>query len=202
MANYTIDSMTYGSNTYTFTIPFGTCADGKTTQTKTVACTNFTALETGARIAVKFTYGNEYTAPTLKVNDFAAKAISWAGGSNNLSSLPANAVLDFVFDGTQWVVIGTVFDDSYSCTSLTTSNIVNDGMTITQTIQAAEGSIDELYAAYAISCDGTISSEDTISAYDFYENGTALSSKYAAKDHTHALNYSYDTSTKILTISN
>lgn len=106
MANYTIDSMTYGSNTYTFTVPFGTCSVAGDKATKSVACTNFTALEAGARVAVKFTYANRHSAPTLNVNSTGAKTITWAGGTHLIDAWEAGSVIDFVYDGTNWCIVG------------------------------------------------------------------------------------------------
>jgi hypothetical protein len=106
MANYTIDSMTYGSNTYTFTVPFGTCSTAGSTAAKSVACTNFTALETGARVAVKFTYTNSHSAPTLNVNNTGAKTITWVGGTHITRAWNAGSVIDFVYDGTNWCIVG------------------------------------------------------------------------------------------------
>ena len=105
MANYTIDSMTYGSDTYTFTVPFGTCATAGSTAAKSVTCTNFTALETGARVAVKFTYANGYSAPTLNVNSTGAKTIKF-GGFSATRAWAAGSIIDFVYDGTYWWVVG------------------------------------------------------------------------------------------------
>ena len=61
MANYNIDSLTYGSDNYTFSIPYGTCTTSGGTDQKIVECSNFLALETGSIIAVKFTNGISYS---------------------------------------------------------------------------------------------------------------------------------------------
>ena len=105
MAN-TINSLTYGSNTYTFSMPYGTCATAAATAAKVVTINNF-SLETGARITVKFTYANTVASPTLNINNTGARSIYWHG-----AALPddqywkADAVLDFVYNGSQWDLIG------------------------------------------------------------------------------------------------
>ena len=105
MAN-TINSLTYESNTYTFSMPYGTCATAAATAAKVVTINNF-SLETGARITVKFTYANTVASPTLNINNTGARPIYWHG-----AALPddqywkAGAVLDFVYNGSQWDLIG------------------------------------------------------------------------------------------------
>jgi hypothetical protein len=75
MANKVIDSMTYGSDTYTISTPYGTCSTAAATAAKTVTCANFVALETGAKVTVLFTYANSVANPTLNVNGTGAKYI-------------------------------------------------------------------------------------------------------------------------------
>lgn len=113
MANYTIDSMTYGSNTYTFTVPYGTCGNAVNMAKKTVTCANFTKLETGARIAVKFTYANSASSPTLNVNQTGDKPIL-APGHAITDAWTAGSVIDFVYDGTNWCVAGHGVKLTYS----------------------------------------------------------------------------------------
>lgn len=67
--------MTYGSDTYTISTPYGTCSTGASTAAKTVTCANFVALETGAKVTVHFTYANSVANPTLNVNGTGAKYI-------------------------------------------------------------------------------------------------------------------------------
>lgn len=75
---------------------YGTCATGASTAAKVVVLENFD-LYTGAEIAVKFTYGNTASSPTLNVNNTGAIAIS---GSN----WSAGAVVGFIYNGTNWVI--------------------------------------------------------------------------------------------------
>lgn len=77
MANKIIDSLTYGSDNYTFTIPFGICATQDQDPDKEVVCPNFTALEPGARIAVLFQEGSTASdGLTLNVNNLGPISIS------------------------------------------------------------------------------------------------------------------------------
>lgn len=105
MANKIIDSLTYGSDSYTFSTPYGTCATSAATAAKVVTCANFLVLEAGARVAVKFTYANSASAPTLNVNGTGAKTIKCTGFT--LTNMwAAGSVIDFIYDGTNWCVAG------------------------------------------------------------------------------------------------
>lgn len=87
-------------------ILYGTTNTAAGTQVKEVSISNF-ELVTGVVIAVKFTVTNTYTTPQLNVNKTGAKPIKYRGG--NLSSadvLSANRIYQFVYDGTNWELIG------------------------------------------------------------------------------------------------
>lgn len=111
MAN-AVDSLTYGGNTYVLTIPYGTCGTAAGTAVKTVSVTNF-SLETGARVSVKFTYANSVASPTLNVNSTGAKNIYWHGAALTSDQYwQAGAVLDFVYNGTQWEIVSVAKDNN------------------------------------------------------------------------------------------
>lgn len=111
MAN-AINSFAYNSNTYTFTLPFGTCSTAAGTAAKAVTVDSF-SLEAQARVSVKFTYANSAASPTLNVNGTGAKAIYWHGAALPSSQYwEAGAVLDFVYNGTQWELIGVAKDNN------------------------------------------------------------------------------------------
>lgn len=120
MANKVIDSLTYGSDTYTFSTPYGTCGAAAGTQAKTVTCPNFTVLETGARVAVKFTYANTHASPTLNVNSTGAKAIAVTGFSLT-NAWAANSIVEFIYDGTNWRVVGHNVDTDTNTDTKVTS---------------------------------------------------------------------------------
>jgi len=87
---------------------YGTCATAAATQAKAVTCANF-ALYSGARIQVTFTYANTYVsgAVTLNVNSTGAKNIyigNAVTSSTNLLLWAAGAKMEFVYDGTGWVL--------------------------------------------------------------------------------------------------
>lgn len=83
--------------------PYSTCSTAAATAAKTVSITGFT-LCTGATVLVKFDNTNSATSPTLNINSTGDKPIKWKGVSNNI--LDANVYYEFIYDGTNWMVIG------------------------------------------------------------------------------------------------
>lgn len=57
---------------------YGTSSTSASTAAKSVSCSNY-ILTSGERIAVKFTYANTASNPTLNVNNKGAKSIYWNG---------------------------------------------------------------------------------------------------------------------------
>ena len=100
-----IDGVTFdGSAAITH---YGTCATAAGTAAKTVACTNYT-LVTGSRIIVKFTVTNTAANPTLNVNSTGAKAIQYRGSAITAGILSANRTYAFVYDGTNYQLVGDI----------------------------------------------------------------------------------------------
>lgn len=89
---------------------YGTCSTAAATAAKTVALTGFT-LVAGARVQVKFTVTNTASSPTLNVNSTGAKAIMYRGSAITAGYLAANRVYEFVYDGTNWELIGDINTD-------------------------------------------------------------------------------------------
>lgn len=121
----TVDGMLFnGSGNITH---YGTCGSSAATVAKVVTLAGF-ELATGARIAVKFTYSNTATNPTLNVNGTGAKAICYRGttavsGTSNYYRWQANDVVEFIYDGTNWIIVGwqTYAYYAYSATSATSA---------------------------------------------------------------------------------
>lgn len=105
MANYTIDSLTYGSNKYTLTLPLGSCSTEAATAAKVITCPNFLVLDAGARIAIMFTYANTADNATLNVNNLGARAIRPAYQHQSQSCFltwAPQSIVEFIYDGTYW----------------------------------------------------------------------------------------------------
>lgn len=109
MATKVINSLTFG-DTYVFTTPYATSSTGASTQAKVATLTpnsNF-SLETGVRVAVKFSAENTASSPTLNVNGSGAKTIQFRGAAltSSLYRWAANSVVEFMYDGTYWQMLG------------------------------------------------------------------------------------------------
>ena len=99
-------------------IHFGTCSTAAATAAKVVSCTGFT-LATGAEITVQFTVTNSAASPTLNVNNTGAKAITYRNAAISAKYLAANRVYKFVYDGTNYELIGDVNTDTNTDTKVT-----------------------------------------------------------------------------------
>lgn len=87
---------------------YATCATAAETIAKVATVQNGTfTLDAGVKVSVKFTNANSVDSPTLNINSTGAKVIRWR--NNNLTESQywtANQIIDFVYDGTYWVMTG------------------------------------------------------------------------------------------------
>ena len=86
-------------------VHYAECSTAASTVAKTVSLTGFN-LVTGARIAIKFTVTNTASSPTLNVGGTGAKSIVYRGSAVSAGVLASNRVYEFIYDGTNWVLIG------------------------------------------------------------------------------------------------
>lgn len=86
-------------------VPYGICQTAAAVAAKEVACPGF-VLKTGASIKVKFTLTNTVANMTLNVNKTGAKPMKYHGGVLSNGYLSAKRILEFVYDGTNWEVVG------------------------------------------------------------------------------------------------
>jgi hypothetical protein len=84
---------------------YGVCSTAAATAAKTVDCQGF-KLETGASVKVKFTYTNTASSPTLNVASTGAKSIYSGGSAIAAGMLVADTVIEFVYDGTNYNMMG------------------------------------------------------------------------------------------------
>lgn len=107
---------------------FGTCSISAGTAAKTVSVTTGTfSLEAGARVSVKFSNVNTANFPTLNVGGTGAKNIFHKGSQITTGSNKAllAGVCDFIYDGTQWHLVGNYIDtDTITTYTANTSNLV------------------------------------------------------------------------------
>ena len=108
-------------NTY-----YGTSSTTAYTSTKDVTCSGY-ALTTGNRIAVKFSNRNTATSVYLNVNSTGAKQVYFRGAPIKAGFWDDGCVLDFVYDGTFYQVVGGVTRSKITYTSSTTSVALTAG---------------------------------------------------------------------------
>lgn len=101
---------------------FGVCSTAAGTAAKTVSIPSFN-LVAGARVTVKFDNTNTESNPTLNVTGTGAKSIMYKGSAISASKLEAGIVLDFVYDGTNYCVVGNLPPDSQQISSQDIENI-------------------------------------------------------------------------------
>ena len=91
----------------------GTCYTSSSTVAKTVSITGFT-LVTGAKITVLFNYKNTASNLTLNVSGTGAKPIYYKGAKMEAGMIEAGAVLELVYTGSYWRVVGDLAESSIS----------------------------------------------------------------------------------------
>lgn len=110
-ANITINgdtvSLSNGAPGASGKLLYGTSSTTASTATKAVICSDATELYAGFTITVKFSTANTALSPQLNVNSLGAKAI-WVDNAvtstSNCLFWNTNAVITFVYDGTQFLV--------------------------------------------------------------------------------------------------
>ena len=105
---------------------YGECDTAAATAEKAVVCNWFT-LVTGARIAVKFTNSNSASNPTLNVHGTGAKPIYYRGSAILASYLAANRTYEFIYNGTQYDLVGDINID----TGVTDVEVTGSGNAVT-----------------------------------------------------------------------
>jgi hypothetical protein len=120
------------------------CTDSDTTNKA------FTLIK-GVAINVKFTVTNTAASPTLNVNETGAKAIYYNGAAITAGYLKAGKVYQFVYNGTQWELVGDVdTDTNYRHTPSYTSTAPSSPTGGTSNLKIATGTgVNDLYVPVA-----------------------------------------------------
>lgn len=108
---------------------YATCSTAAATAAKTATVANGAtfSLFQGAKVSVKFTYANSAASPTLNVASTGAKAIWFAGAAlTSAQYWAANQVIDFVYDGSYWQVLGANKDNNTTYSAGTNVTISSD----------------------------------------------------------------------------
>lgn len=129
---------------------FGTCSIAAGTAAKTVSVTTGTfSLEAGARVSVKFSNANTANSPTLNVGGTGAKNIFHKGSQITTGSNKAllAGVCDFIYDGTQWHLVGNYIDtDTNTTYTANTSKLVTAPVQTVVSVGSAPTLGDEIAA--------------------------------------------------------
>lgn len=158
---------------YTFDKPyFGLCETAADTDVKVVTCDEF-VLKKGTLVAVQFTYENSNTTPSLNVNGTGSIAICGVNGYYMSTYMwRANQVVQFVYNGTWWIVL--------DCLPASTSNY---GITkLSNSVTSTSGSLAA--TPYAVKLAYDRSSWDSISltnALALAYGGTGATTAAAAR---------------------
>lgn len=113
-------------------ICYGTSSTGASTAQKAVTVsTGSFSLTAGRKIVVKFSNANTAGTPTLKVGTNAAKNIFNKGSQITTGSNKAllAGVCEFIYDGTQFHLIGSYIDTSAGGTAVTLNGVSKAGST-------------------------------------------------------------------------
>lgn len=136
---------------------YGTSSTAAATTAKvaTTAAGNLGALAAGQKVKIKFTYANTASAPTLNVDSKGAKSIKAYGTTAPTVWWKAGDVVEFTYDGTNWIMgatsgqieqlnndLGTnKKDDSVSLTVGTNITATTDGYVFITSATAANAGV-------------------------------------------------------------
>lgn len=106
--------------------PYGVCSTAAATAAKTVTLdySGTLSLFTGLTVRVKFSNSNTASSPTLNVNGTGAKAIK-SYGTTAATTWIAGQVIEFVYDGTNWLFDGIDAYTKGQSLSAATASAVN-----------------------------------------------------------------------------
>ena len=90
-------------------ILYANCTTAASTQVKTVSITGVAELYEGLSVRISFANAQTYNGqPTLQVNSLTAKSVIRRSGDNAAQyEWKAGDVLDFFYNGTNWVIVNS-----------------------------------------------------------------------------------------------
>lgn len=164
------------------TRPYAYCSTAASTAAKAVTLIGFEYFP-GASIIVKFTYANTASSPTLNVNSQGAKSIRYNGAAlTSAQYWSAGAVIEFVYDGSYFNVIGSVKDNNTTYTE--GAGIAFSGTTINHADTNTNISSDTSYGptANVSGTDGTTVKIPQITLDQFGHVKSVTERTYTSKD--------------------
>ncbi len=104
-------------------VKYGTCLTIGHLPEKSVKCENF-ILQSGSEVIVRFDFTNKSENPTLNVNDTGAKPIYYRGAAVSPSIIAATRTYLFVYNGSQYELVGDV-SNIYKDATMTDSGLIS-----------------------------------------------------------------------------
>lgn len=156
---------------------YGECSTAAATQAKTVTITDFpTTLTAGLSVRIKFTNGQTYAGtPTLQVNSTGAKSIYRSSSAGDQYMWYTGEVLDFVYDGTNWVAINEAVASTYyygvtklsSSTSSTSTSLAATPSAVKAAYDLANGKQASITASGILKGDGSGTVSAAVAGTDY-----------------------------------
>lgn len=135
-------------NKVTTNLGLFTCGTGASTATKTVSASKFVLME-GGSVKIKFTYANSAASPTLAIGTTAAKPIMFNGSAASASnSWGAGEIVEFFYDGTNWVGSSTSVSVSQNTSTGHTDITIGSTTTPVASVEEVSQLGQELNALY------------------------------------------------------
>lgn len=140
MANYRMNKIAIGSNTYECAEWYGDCSTQANTQVKSVSISGFDSgsLVKGVMVTVRFVNAQEYNgAPKLNVSSTGKKSILKDDGSQaGQYAWKALEYVTFIYDGTFWVMVDSIQATTTYWGKTKLSNTIADDATTALTPKA------------------------------------------------------------------
>ena len=155
IAEYSVNGIKFGTKAKADN--YAICSNSASTVAKTVTLDGFTLTE-GAQITVRFGNGNRASNPTLSVNGLTAKPLILCGANINTTTIKANDILTFVYDGTSFVGVGgmalrdgagNVISTTFSALTNRVASLESEISTIKTTYMKKSEYQNEVDTAYA-----------------------------------------------------
>lgn len=155
IADYSVNGIKFGTKAKADT--YAICSNSASTVAKTVTLDGFTLTE-GAQVTILFGNGNTASNPTLSVNGLTAKPLKLCGANVNTTTIKANDILTFVYDGTSFVGVGgmalrdgagNVISTTFSALTNRVASLESEIKTIKTTYMKKSEYQNEVDTAYA-----------------------------------------------------
>lgn len=187
---------------------YAECATAASTQAKVAnlvtdgdTTNNGFTLIKGVTVNVKFTYTNSAASPTLNVQSSGAKSIYYKGAAVPVNFLQANRTYTFVYDGTNWSVVGDITATVNSNPTLSwgsTSGIGSvDGVTLQVTMPAARYHTTGSWSGLTY----TATNQGSASALAFTLPTGSTSTTVSRGDHTHTCSITNSSGTAVTSLA-